>query len=146
MSLAHLILAPLLFAQQVGAETPLDSPRLEERAQTLMREIRCVVCENEPVSQSTADIAVDMRRTIRTQISEGQSDDQVRHFFVERYGQYVSFRPPTDGLGLLLWAFPFVLLAGVGAFLGLRAFRSRKRDLAPVPDDGGVDPAAGNGV
>jgi cytochrome c-type biogenesis protein CcmH len=129
------MIAELVMAFQLAAETPLDSPRQEERAQTLMREIRCVVCENEPVSQSTADIAVDMRRTIRTQIGEGKSDDQVRHFFIERYGQYVSFRPPTEGLGLLLWAFPFALLLGAAGFLGFRSFRARRGDLTPLSDD-----------
>jgi cytochrome c-type biogenesis protein CcmH len=125
-------------ALQLASEAPLDSPRLEARAQDLMREIRCVVCENEPVSQSTADIAIDMRRLIRRQVSEGKTDDQVRHYFTDKYGNYVSFRPPTEGLGILLWIFPFALLLGVGVVLGLRAFTRRKRDLAPVPD-GGID-------
>jgi cytochrome c-type biogenesis protein CcmH len=129
------VIVLLAIAFQAAAEAPLDNPRLEERAQGLMREIRCVVCENEPVSQSTADIAVDMRRTIRTQIGEGKSDDQIRHFFTDRYGQYVSFRPPTEGLGLLLWAFPFLLLAGVAGLLGYKAFRTRHTDLKPLPDD-----------
>jgi cytochrome c-type biogenesis protein CcmH len=121
---------------QIPGEQPLSNPRLEERAQTLMREIRCVVCENEPVSQSTADMAIDMRRAIRRQIEEGKSDDQVRRFFTDKFGDYVSFRPPTRGWAILLWAFPFLLLAGVGGFLGFRAFSHRKRDLAPIPDDG----------
>lgn len=129
------MIAVLVMAFQVAAEAPLDSPRQEERAQALMREIRCVVCENEPVSQSTADIAVDMRRTIRIQVSEGKSDGQVRRFFTERYGQYVSFRPPMEGVGLLLWVFPFALLLGVAGFLGFRSFRARRRDLKPLPDD-----------
>jgi cytochrome c-type biogenesis protein CcmH len=129
------MIAALVMAFQVAAETPLDNPRLEERAQSLMREIRCVVCENEPVSQSTADIAVDMRRTIRAQVADGKSDSQVRRFFTERYGNYVSFRPPTEGLGLLLWVFPFALLLGVAGFLGFRAFGHRHRDLKPLPDE-----------
>lgn len=133
------MIAALVMAFQVAAEAPLPNPRLEERAQGLMREIRCVVCENEPVSQSTADIAVDMRRTIRTQIEQGATDEQVRHFFSDRYGQFVLFRPPTQGLGLLLWAFPFALLVGVAAFLGFRSFRSRRRDLKPLADNGRDD-------
>jgi cytochrome c-type biogenesis protein CcmH len=137
--IAAILLAFLIQVAEPAAipgEAPLSNPRMEERAQTMMREIRCVVCENEPVSQSTADIAIDMRRAIRRMIEDGQSDDQVRHFFVDKYGAYVSFRPPTEGLGILLWAFPFLLLAGVGGFLGYRAFSHRKRDLAPIPDDG----------
>lgn len=125
--------------QTSAAEAPLADPSLEARAQGLMREIRCVVCENEPVSQSTADIAVDMRRTIRVQVEKGKTDAEVRKFFADRYGQFVLFRPPVDGLGMLLWAFPFGLLALVGGAMGLRMFRARRRDLAPLPDDrGGV--------
>ena len=136
------MIAALLFALQVAAEAPLDDPRLEARAQGLMREIRCVVCENEPVSQSTADMAIDMRRQIRAQIQEGKTDTQVRRFFSDRFGGYVLFRPPTEGWGWALWAFPFALLVGIGGFLGFRAFTSRRRDLAPIVDDGRGDPPA----
>ena len=103
-----------------------------------MREIRCVVCENEPVSQSTADIAVDMRRTIRSQIAEGSSDSEVRQFFSDRYGTFVLFRPPLDGFGMLIWLFPFTLLIGVGAMISARIARSRTRNLPPLADEGEV--------
>jgi cytochrome c-type biogenesis protein CcmH len=130
------MIAALLMAIVVAADTPLPDAKQEARAQSLMREIRCVVCENEPVSQSTADIAVDMRRMIRRQVSEGKSDSDVRRYFTDKYGQFVSFRPPTQGWGILLWAFPFLLLIGVGGAIAARLFRSRHRDLAPLPDDG----------
>ena len=94
-----------LLLQASAAEAPLPTPP-EARAQALMRELRCVVCENEPVSQSTADMAVDMRRMIRVQIDKGASDSEVRKYFVDRYGQYVSFRPPTDGWGCRCGPFP----------------------------------------
>ncbi len=136
------MIAALLMAFQLAAEAPLPDADQEARAQNLMREIRCVVCENEPVSQSTADIAVDMRRAIRRQVSEGKSDGEVREFFTDKYGQFVSFRPPTEGLGILLWAFPFVLLSGVAGLLGWRAFRSRRRDLSPLPDNDRATPDA----
>jgi cytochrome c-type biogenesis protein CcmH len=136
------MIAALLMAIQLGAmEAPLPDSNQEARAQSLMREIRCVVCENEPVSQSTADIAVDMRRVIRRQVADGKSDDEVRTFFTEKYGNFVSFRPPTQGFGLLLWAFPFVLLLGAGAALVMRLAKARRRDLKPLPDDGGQGPA-----
>jgi cytochrome c-type biogenesis protein CcmH len=132
------MIAALLMAFQLAAtEAPLPDSSLEARAQTLMREIRCVVCENEPVSQSTADMAVDMRRMIRRLVSEGKSDDQVRTYFTEKFGNFVSFRPPTEGFGLLLWAFPFVLLVGAGAALVLRLAKARRSDLKPLADDGG---------
>jgi cytochrome c-type biogenesis protein CcmH len=130
------VIAELLMAFQLAADTPLTNPRDEARAQALMREIRCVVCENEPVSQSTADIAVDMRRVIREQVEQGQSDSAVRKFFSEKYGEFVLFRPSVTGAGLLLWAFPFVLLAGVGGWLAFGAFSKRRRDLKPLTDEG----------
>ena len=133
------MIAALLMAFQLATEAPLPDAGQEARAQNLMREIRCVVCENEPVSQSTADIAVDMRRTIRLQVEQGASDAEVRRYFSDRFGQFVLFRPPTEGLGVLLWAFPFGLLAGAAGFMGWRSLRSRKRDLAPLPDDGRSD-------
>lgn len=130
------IIALLLQASQ-PLEQPLADPVEEARAQSLMRELRCTVCENEPVSQSTADMAVDARRMIRKQIAEGASDPEVREFFVSRYGQYVSFRPPVDGWGLLLWGFPFLLVLGGLAAIGVKLARNRPKALEPVPDDRG---------
>jgi cytochrome c-type biogenesis protein CcmH len=138
------MIAALLIAMVIGGETPLEDAKLEARAQSLMREIRCVVCENEPVSQSTADIAVDMRRMIRTEIEHGSTDAEVRTYFSERYGQFVLFRPSASGLGLLLWTFPFLLLVGAGGLIGARMFRHRHRELAPLPDDRGGAAASGD--
>jgi len=126
-----------LLLQAAGSDVPLGDETKEARAQGLMRELRCVVCENEPISQSTADIAVDMRRVVRVQIDKGSTDSEVRQYFVDRYGQFVSFRPPSDGWGVALWAFPFLLLAAVGGGIGYRMARSRKAGLTPIPDDRG---------
>lgn len=137
---AAILIALLL--QGSAVDQPLADAAKEARAQGLMRELRCVVCENEPISQSTADIAVDMRRVVRAQIDKGASDGEVRQYFVDRYGQFVSFRPPVDGWGMALWAFPFLLLIGVGGLIGFRTVRARHRDLAPLPDDRGGGPDA----
>ncbi|MBI1339543.1 cytochrome c-type biogenesis protein CcmH [bacterium] len=125
----------LVMAIATAAEAPLDDPRAEQRAQTLMREIRCVVCENEPVSQSTADVARDMRRLIREQIAEGATNAEVRDYFSDRYGDFVLFRPRADGARVLIWGFPLILLLGGAVVLGMRAMRMRRKDLAPVGDD-----------
>ncbi len=130
------IIALILQAAQ-PAEAPLPDPALETRAQSLMRELRCTVCENEPVSQSTADMAVDARRKIRQLVDEGNTDTQVRDYFVERYGSFVSFRPSN----WLLWAFPFILLLAAGGFMVIRSFAKRRTDLTAVPDDRGDTPA-----
>ncbi|MBI1360911.1 MAG: cytochrome c-type biogenesis protein CcmH [Alphaproteobacteria bacterium] len=129
------MIAALVMAIAVSGDLPLADPEKEARAQSLMREIRCVVCENEPVSQSTADIAVDMRRVIRQQVMEGDTNDEVRKYFSDRYGQFVLFRPPVTGLGLLLWVFPFLLLLGAGGAIAARLSRTRKKHLAPLADD-----------
>lgn len=118
----------LLLAMQ-GTQ-PLEDPAAEARAQDLMREIRCVACENEPVSQSGSDIARDMRARVRTLVGEGKSDEEVRAWFVERYGEFVLFRPDSDGLtGKLLWGSPFAILVAGGAFL---FFRKRATDTGAV--------------
>jgi cytochrome c-type biogenesis protein CcmH len=129
------MIAALLMAVVISGDLPLPDAEKEARAQSLMREIRCVVCENEPVSQSTADIAVDMRRVIRQQVDSGANDNEVRKFFSDRYGQFVLFRPPVSGLGLLLWIFPFLLLLGAGGAIVARLAGNRKKALSPLPDD-----------
>jgi cytochrome c-type biogenesis protein CcmH len=126
------MIAAMVMAFVIGGDTPLDDSRQEARAQALMREIRCVVCENEPVSHSTADIAVDMRRQIRTQVAEGVSDDAVRKYFSDRYGDFVLFRPPSNGLGVLIWLFPFALVAVAAAVMGTRALRKKRSMLEPL--------------
>lgn len=109
----------LLFALAV-ATVPLD-PAQEARAQSLDMEIRCVQCQNEPIAQSTADIAGDMRVLVRERIAAGDSDTEIRAFFRERYGDFVLFRPPFDPRTWLLWMAPFVLLAcGFVAVMAVR--------------------------
>jgi cytochrome c-type biogenesis protein CcmH len=107
-----------------AAVAPLSEPAQEQRAQALENEIRCVVCENEPISQSTADIAADMRTLVRERIEAGNSDAEIRAFFRERYGDFVLLRPPMDARTWALWATPFALLA-VG-FIGTWSVRRRR--------------------
>jgi cytochrome c-type biogenesis protein CcmH len=116
------------------AETPLADPDAEARAQSLMREIRCVACENEPVSQSSAAIAEDMRIRIREMVGEGATDTEVRDWFVSRYGDFVLFRPPArDPSGWLLWGLPFALLAAgtAGGFLLARKSSRKSPEIEP---------------
>ena len=113
------MIAALLLSMAIAA-TPLD-PAQEARAQALDMEIRCVQCQNEPIAQSTADIAGDMRTLVRERIAAGDSDAEIRAFFRERYGDFVLFRPPFDQRTWLLWMAPFVLLAcGFVAVMAVR--------------------------
>ncbi|MFN7055825.1 cytochrome c-type biogenesis protein CcmH [Hyphomonas sp.] len=125
------LLASLLIA--LAAETPLEDPAMEARAQALMREVRCVACENEPVSQSTAPIAEDMRVRIREMVADGATDSEIRAWFVSRYGEFVLFRPAArDPAGLLLWTLPFALLMA-GLTAGIALAHRRRSGPAPEP-------------
>jgi cytochrome c-type biogenesis protein CcmH len=95
---------------------PLPDPAQEARARALDAEIRCVECENEPISQSTADIAADMRALVRERIQAGDSDAQIRAYFAKRYGDFVLLRPPMKPETILLWAAPALLL-GIGGWI-----------------------------
>ena len=124
----------------LAASGPLSDPDEEARAQDLMREIRCVACENEPISNSGSDIAADMRERVRTMVEEGRTNGEIRTWFAERYGDFVLFRPPARGLGgWLLWTGPFLLLLA-GAGLAFMVIRHRKAgpSVEPVrPEDAG---------
>jgi len=144
-----ILLLPVLMA---FTDTPLADPALEARARALMDEIRCVACENEPISQSGADIASDMRERVRLIIKEGGSDAEVRAWFADRYGEFVLFRPPTTGTsGLLLWGLPFggLLFGGLALVLAVRRMRKSSDDdvivpVAPESIDGAFDHDSGS--
>jgi cytochrome c-type biogenesis protein CcmH len=120
-------------------EAALSDPALEARAQALAREIRCVVCENEPVALSSAEIAVDMRRVIRERVAAGDTDAQVRRHFADRYGEFVLLRPVVGPSTALLWGAPFALLLLGGLTLWALARRPRTAQASASADD----PAAG---
>lgn len=124
MSFAALLIA-------VAAPVALG-PAQEARAQALEMEIRCVECQNEPIAQSTADIAGDMRALVRDRVAAGDSDEQIRAFFRRRYGDFVLFRPPWDVRTWLLWGSP-VLLALIGLAAVIATAR-RRSDEALVPE------------
>lgn len=98
-------------------EDPLERQMLE-----IAKELRCAVCQNQPVSESNADLARDMRALIREQLAAGKSREEIIQYFVDRYGNYVLLKPPVRGAGAPVWAAPVVLLVilGVTGFLYLR--------------------------
>ena len=129
MSVAALLAAAV-------ASAALGDPALEARARSLEQEIRCVQCQNEPISQSTADIAADMRAVVRERIAAGDSDAEIRSYFRERYGDFVLFRPPMDARTWLLWGTPVLLLAlGLAALLSTRRGRESGAVLEPEESD-----------
>jgi cytochrome c-type biogenesis protein CcmH len=104
----------------------LADPALEARARGLFKEVRCLVCQSESIDDSEATLAVDLRRTVREQITAGSSDAQVRQFLTARYGQFVLLRPVFSLGNALLWLGPFLLL--LGGLIGLFCL-SRRREI-----------------
>jgi cytochrome c-type biogenesis protein CcmH len=117
-----------LFAAQVQ-EDPLDRQVLD-----IATDLRCAVCQNQPVSESNAPLARDMRTIIREQLQAGKSRDEIVQYFVDRYGNYVLMKPPVTGPGALLWLLPLLIGAtlAVSAFFYLR--HRRGEALPPVPE------------
>jgi len=101
----------------------LPDPAQEAHARALFQQVRCVVCQNESIDDSEAQVAGDLRRAIREQVAEGRSDEQIRSFLVARYGEFVLLRPRLTAGNAILWLAPFlVALGGVGVF----AWRARR--------------------
>jgi cytochrome c-type biogenesis protein CcmH len=126
------ILLGLLLATIVSAKdaAPLaEDPVVEQRMIHITEELRCLVCQNESLAGSHADLAEDLRREVRGLIREGKSDDEVKEFLVSRYGDFVLYRPPMKATTALLWLGPFVL-----AIVGLIALilYLRRRSLSVV--------------
>lgn len=106
----------------VEPDEVLDDPVLEERAREISKDVRCVVCQNEPIDTSNAGVARDLRLLIRERLVAGDSDQEVFDFLVARYGDYVLFKPPFKPSTYALWIAPFaILIIGAGSvFVMLR--------------------------
>ena len=106
-----------------------EDPAVEQRLTKLSQELRCLVCQNETLADSRADLAEDLRREIREQIKAGKSDKEIIAFLTERYGQFILYRPRVTPTTYLLWFGPFVLLlAGITI---LFRYIKQRRDLIP---------------
>ncbi len=107
--------------------TPIaQDPVVEQRLMTISEEMRCLVCQNESLAGSRADLAMDLRRELRELIKQGKSDDEIRTFMVDRYGDFVLYRPPVKPTTWILWAGPFgLLLVGIMGLYGYIRRRNR---------------------
>ena len=111
----------------------LADPVLEERAREVGRELRCMVCQNQSIEDSDADLAHQLRRLVREQITAGKSNNEVVHFMHDRYGDFVLLRPPFNAATVLLWATPaLALLLGLLAILLMR--RRPAETLPPLTE------------
>lgn len=118
---------------QAGEAVPTaQDPVLEARLNELAKELRCLVCQNETLADSRADLALDLRREVRDKMRQGMSDAQIKTYLTQRYGDFVLYRPPVKSATWLLWFGPFLLL--IAAIAGLTFFlKRRRRVLAETP-------------
>jgi cytochrome c-type biogenesis protein CcmH len=113
-----------------------EDPVVEQRLIAISEEMRCLVCQNESLAGSRADLAQDLRRELRELIRAGKSDAQIKEFMVSRYGDFVLYRPPVKPTTWLLWAGPFVLMiAGVAMLLMFLRRRGREVTDGALSDD-----------
>ena len=112
-----------------------DDPVVEARLLVIAEEVRCLVCQNESLAGSRAELAQDLRREIRSLIKQGKTDKEVMDFLVSRYGDYVRYRPPVKPSTWLLWGGPFVLLAAGLAALVLFVRRRRITSTPLSPEE-----------
>jgi cytochrome c-type biogenesis protein CcmH len=136
------LLALMMATSMVGAAFALDpngqleDPKLQARFEKIAKDLRCLVCQNESVADSNAQLAGDLRRQVREMLVAGKSDDEIFKFMTDRYGEFVRFNPPLEPKTLLIWGAPFILLV-LGGGIVYRVVRQRSR--MPLDDDPAAD-------
>jgi len=129
--LLALALCSSLFVEAKVAPSTSADPALEARMMLIAEELRCLVCQNETIAASHADLAIDLKNQIRIKLTQGQSQKQILDFMVERYGDFVLYRPPLKTTTVLLWLGPFTLLA-IAAMMLVLNVRRRRRSVQPA--------------
>jgi cytochrome c-type biogenesis protein CcmH len=120
--LAALLLGFAAWAAAQSSEIAHPDAATEARLKALAHELRCLVCQNQTIADSSAPLAVDLRQQIRAQIAQGRSDSQIRDYMVERYGDFVLYNPPFKATTAVLWGAPLLLIV-VGALVFARVVR-----------------------
>lgn len=128
---ALLLWLPLAAFAQGAQPTPQD-PVVYKRAVGLAEQLRCLVCQNQTIAESNAPLAVDLRQQINEQIGQGRSDTEIVDYMVERYGDFVRYRPPLKPITLLLWFGPPVLLL-LALWVLIRNVRKRRAQIEQRP-------------
>jgi cytochrome c-type biogenesis protein CcmH len=130
----RLILILMLFTSPAWAVQPdevLDDPVLEERARDISAGLRCLVCRNESIDESNAELARDLRLLVRERLVEGDSNEEVVDYVVDRYGEYVLLRPTFTGSSIILWLLPMAMLA-IGLAMAVAFVRRRSQATTPA--------------
>ena len=137
MTVLRISFLTLLISFTVGAYAASSmNAEQQGRYQGLIAELRCLVCQNQNIADSNAPLALDLRAQVEEMILAGQSDGQIKSYLVERYGDFVLYRPPVKPQTWLLWGGPFLLLF-VGLLIALRVYKGRSdtaAESAPDPD------------
>jgi len=132
VSILILMLLSLLAPALAKEAKPVEDPQIEQRMQALTQQLRCLVCQNETLADSHADLAEDLRKEIREQMKAGKSDREIIAFLTQRYGDFVLYKPPVKATTYLLWFGPFVFLLG-GTLLLYRYVKHRREIIPDQP-------------
>ena len=130
---ALLLVFTLPLAHAGEATLTNDDPVLEKRVMALSEKLRCLVCQNQTIADSHADLAIDLRNQVREQLRQGKTEQQVLDYMVERYGDFVLFLPQVKSTTWLLWFGPFLLLE-VGSAVLIDKLRQRRKLLQQIPE------------
>lgn len=136
LRLAGAVAAALLCG--AGASDPgerLKDPAQEARAEHLFTQLRCLVCQNESIDESQADLARDLRQIVRQQVAQGRSDSQIKGYLVDRYGEFILMQPRFTIGNSLLWLAPLMIVLGGGAFFAARSRRQVRLEPALTPEE-----------
>ncbi len=145
--LVLLVASLAALAQANEAVSAADDPVLEARMLAITAELRCLVCQNQSIADSHADLAVDLRRQVREMLVTGASDQQIVDYMTARYGDFVLYRPPVKRTTALLWfGPPVLLLLGLGLLYGVLRRRSRMSDDQFEPEAGEFNEVASSKV
>ena len=143
-SLFTALLFGVLLAMPVQAKVEIvqfDTPEQEERYKKLIAELRCLVCQNQNLADSDAELAVDMRRKAYELVKQDKTKTEIANFMVDRYGEFVLYRPPLNRNTLLLWIGPFIILL-IGVTLLIRTIIRRRNEQDVGVDDATLKTAA----
>jgi cytochrome c-type biogenesis protein CcmH len=132
VSILILVLISLAAPALAKDAQPVEDPQIEQRMQALTQQLRCLVCQNETLADSRADLAEDLRKEIREQMKAGKSDQEIIAFLTQRYGDFVLYKPPVKATTYLLWFGPFVLLLA-GTLLLYRYLKHRREIIQDQP-------------
>ncbi|MGE0031664.1 MAG: cytochrome c-type biogenesis protein CcmH [Steroidobacteraceae bacterium] len=132
--------AMLLATQALAIDTgrAFEDPEQQARYEHLIKDLRCLVCQNQSIADSNASLASDLRREVREMMVAGQTDEQIREFMTARYGDFVLYRPPVSPRTWLLWSAPVLLLLGglgIAAMVVMRRMRAARANPAALDEE-----------